>query len=93
MVAVAAWADQKFADLVRTNPKAAVSQFAKEYKIKVPQRMKFTAVEARADEYPLFLLPNPAGELKTARLKAGPGGIRTVTAECWCSDTATSTCG
>ena len=92
MVAVAAWGDQKFADLVRSNPKAAVTQLAKEYNIKVPQRMKFTAVEARPDEYPLFLLPNPAGELKTARLKAGPGGIRTVTADCWCSDTTTGRC-
>ena len=92
MVAVAAWSDQKFAELVRKNPKAAVAQLAKEYNIKVPQRMKFKSVEARPDEYQLFLLPNPAGELKTARLKAGPGGIRTVTADCWCGDTTTGGC-
>lgn len=92
MVTVAAWNDPKFAELVRKRPAAAVAQLAKEYNIKVPKRVKFTTVEAKPNDYHLYLLPNPAGELKTSRLKAGPGGIRTVTADCFCPDTTTGRC-
>ncbi|MBI2716071.1 MAG: hypothetical protein HYX37_16685 [Rhizobiales bacterium] len=92
MITVAAWADPKFAELVQRDPAAAVAELAKEYDIKPPRGMKFKTVQADPNEYLFFLPPNPAGELKTSRLEAGPGGIRTVTADCWCGDTTTGRC-
>lgn len=92
MVAVAAWSDPKFAALVKKKPAAAVAQLAKEYNIKVPRGVKFKTVKATGKDYHLYLLPNPAGELKTARLEAGPGGIRSITADCWCGNTTTGRC-
>jgi len=92
MIALAAWADPKFADLVRRDPAKAVAELAKEYDVPVPKGVKFKTVVADPKEFQLFLLANPAGKMEAASRAVGPGGIPSVTADCWCGDTTTGGC-